>query len=72
MRLFFRRTENFLEALKQDQSGIVAQNFLLCGNLRLEFFRELLFITRTQRAVKCRASNCRKDCALNEEMNNEM
>jgi hypothetical protein len=29
MRLFFRRSENFLEAQKQDQSGILAQIFLL-------------------------------------------
>ena len=28
------------EFRKQDQSGILAQNFLLCGKLRLEFFRE--------------------------------
>jgi len=25
---------------KQDQIGILAQNILLCGKLRLEFFRE--------------------------------
>jgi hypothetical protein len=28
------------EFRKQDQIGILAQNFLLCGKLRLEFFRE--------------------------------
>jgi hypothetical protein len=30
------------ELLKQDQSGILAQNFLLCGKLRREYFRESL------------------------------
>jgi hypothetical protein len=28
------------EIRKQDQIGILAQNILLCGKLRLEFFRE--------------------------------
>jgi len=28
------------EFLKQDQCGIVAQIFLLCGKVRMEFFRE--------------------------------
>jgi hypothetical protein len=31
---------------KQDQSCILAQKILLCGKLRLEFFRERLFSTR--------------------------
>jgi hypothetical protein len=30
------------EISKADQIGILAQNFLLCGKLRLEFFRERL------------------------------
>ena len=51
------------ELLKQDQSGILAQNFLLCGKLRLEFFRECLFRTRRRDAVKCRDGNCREDGA---------
>lgn len=34
------------EIRKQDQIGILAQNILLCGKLRLEFFRESLFSTR--------------------------
>ena len=38
---------NIREAQKQDQSCILAQNILLCGNLRLEFFRESLFRTST-------------------------
>jgi hypothetical protein len=32
---------------------------LLCGNLRLEIFREQLFITRPPLAVKCRVGKCR-------------
>jgi hypothetical protein len=40
------------EFQKQDQSGILAQILLLCGNLRLEFFREFLFSTRLHRPVK--------------------
>ena len=51
------------ELLKQDQSGILAQIFLLCGKLRREYFRESLFRTPMHRAVKCRDSNCRGDGA---------
>src|SRR5450631_769663 len=51
------------ELLKQDQSGILAQNFLLCGKLRREYFRESLFRTPMHRAVKCRDGNCRGDGA---------
>ena len=47
MRLFFRRATKNNEALKQDQSCILAQNFSSCRNLRLEFFRESLFRTAT-------------------------
>jgi len=36
------------EIRKQDQIGILAQNILLCGKLRLEFFRERLFRTRAK------------------------
>jgi hypothetical protein len=36
------------EIRKQDQNGILAQNILLCGKLRLEFFRESLFRTRAK------------------------
>ena len=55
------------EFRKQDQNGILAQNILLCGKLRLEFFREALFRTRMRGAVKWRDGNCRGDgaaCAL--------
>ena len=48
---------------KQDQCCILAQKFLLCGNLLTRFFRESLFRTRIRRAVKYRARNCRKECA---------
>jgi hypothetical protein len=51
------------ELLKQDQSGILAQIFLLCGKLRREYFRESLFRTPMHRAVKCRDGNCRGDGA---------
>jgi hypothetical protein len=51
------------EFRKQDQIAILAQNFLLCGKLRLEFFREPLFRTRSCGAVKCRDGNCRRDGA---------
>jgi hypothetical protein len=40
------------EFLKQDQSGIVAQKFLLREKVQEEFFRELLFRTRLHGAVK--------------------
>ncbi len=46
------------EFRKQDQIGILAQNILLCGKLRLELFRESLFRTRMHGAVKCRDGNC--------------
>ena len=51
------KRKDFLE--KQGQSGILAQIFLLCGNLRLEFLREELFRTRSRSSVKYRAGNCR-------------
>ena len=47
MRPFFRRAAKNIEALKQNQSCILAQNFLSCRKLRLEFFRESLFRTAT-------------------------
>jgi hypothetical protein len=40
------------EFRKLDQFAILAQIFLLCGKLRLEFFREALFRTRIHGAVK--------------------
>jgi hypothetical protein len=51
------------EFRKQDQIGILAQNILLCGKLRLELFRESLFRTRMHGAVKCRDGNCRGEGA---------
>jgi hypothetical protein len=53
------RVKNNQRISTQDQCRILAQKILLCGNLRLEFFREQLFITRLPLAVKCRAGNCR-------------
>jgi hypothetical protein len=47
MRPFFRRATKNNEALKQDQSCILAQNFSSCRKLRLEVVRETLFITAT-------------------------
>lgn len=60
--------KNFDEVQKkQDQSCILAQIFLSCENLRLEFSGELLFITGRHRAVKYRASKCRAECALSSQ-----
>jgi hypothetical protein len=61
---FLRRAENLDEEQKQDQSGILAQNFLSCEKVRLEFLRDFLFSTRLAWAVKCRDGNCRADCAV--------
>lgn len=41
MRLFFRCGKKFCEAQKQDQSWILAQNFLSCGNLSAGFARRV-------------------------------
>ena len=49
------------EFRKQDQNGILAQNILLCGKLRLEVLRESLLSPRSALAVKCRAGYCRAD-----------
>jgi hypothetical protein len=49
--------------LKQDQCGIVAQFFLLCEKVRMEFCRESLFRTRMHGAVKWRDGNCRREGA---------
>jgi hypothetical protein len=43
-----RNNKKQKELRKQDQSGILAQKFLLCGKLRLEVFRESLFRTLTR------------------------
>jgi len=40
MRLFFRCGKNFRVAQKQDQSRILAQKFLSCGNLSAGIFHE--------------------------------
>jgi hypothetical protein len=44
--------QNRKRILKADQCGILAQNFLLCGKVRREIFREGLFIARMGGAVK--------------------
>ena len=49
--------------LKQDQNGILAQIFLLCGNLRLAFSANAIFSARFRPAVKCRTGNCRANGA---------
>jgi hypothetical protein len=65
MRLFYPSRRKILtKRKKQDQSCILAQIFLSCENLRLEFCCELLFITGKHRAVKYRASKCRAECAF--------
>jgi hypothetical protein len=51
-RFTVRGAKSKKEFLKQDQCGIVAQIFLLCGKVQQEFFRELLFRTRMHGAVK--------------------
>jgi len=56
MRLFFPLWPKKSRAQKQDQSWILAQNFLSCGNLSAGFFREALFRTLTRHSVKYRAS----------------
>ena len=48
--------ENFF---KQDQSGILAQNFSVCGNLLGDFFFPVRFRTRLKHSVKCSSYNCR-------------
>jgi len=40
VRFSVRGCQKQKESRKQDQIGILAQNFLLCGKLRLEFSRE--------------------------------
>jgi hypothetical protein len=64
MRPFQRRDENFDEAQKQDQSGILAQNFWSRKKVGLEFSRELLLMDSIARAVKYRAGKCRAECAV--------
>ena len=49
--------------LKADQSGILAQFFLLCGKLLTGNFLECIFGTRRCGAVKCRDGNCRESGA---------
>jgi hypothetical protein len=46
VRFSVRGCRSIKEIRKQDQIGILAQNILLCGKLRLEFFRERLFRAR--------------------------
>src|SRR5580693_1995246 len=55
-RRFALGSENFC---KLDQSGILAQNFSVCGNLVRGLFSLVRFRTLTKPPVKCSTYNCR-------------